>query len=442
LKRQISLKLFVGLVFLLTSLLLVGVYSYLSDELFSRGMNSNEILRMEEALQSYLKETPAAARAQLSFYHGYYISSHWDQMPDTFRRDYAIGPPDRRFMIAHEVGADETDGFNLLTVLRHQSDETTYYVARLRRHVPDMPALAADNTDSGPILIAVGVAVAALLAGVLLLLTRWVAKPMKDLETWTRSLGPENLEQTPPDFLYPELNRMAELVRSSLSSVREGLARERKFLRYASHELRTPIAVIRNNIELFPKIDTLAEPQRSNQQRQIMARIDRAGLNMQHLTETLLWLSRDNVENMKLKKIALDALIHHLVDELTYLLKRKDVELKVETAPCLIDLPDIPTQIVLRNLIRNAFQHTEEGQILISQQGPVITVVNPQLKGDGEQDNLGFGFGLQLISQLSEKLGWHYQVESQLSTYKTTISLLRRVEKTDSDLISKRHPND
>jgi signal transduction histidine kinase len=423
LKRQLSLKLFVGLVFLLTSLVLVGVYSYLSNNLFSRGMNSNEILHMEEALQSYLEEIPESEREFLTSYRGYFISSTWQQMPDNFRKAYSLGPPDRRFSIVHEVGGDEKHGFNLLFVLRHQSEEVTYYIGSLRSLVPDMSSFAVDSADSGPILIAVGVGVAALLAGILLLLARLVARPVRHLEAWTRSLGPENLEQPPPDFLYPELNRMAELVRDSLSSVRDSLDRERKFLRYASHELRTPIAVIRNNIELFPKIDKLAEPRRSDQQRHIMARIDRAGLNMQHLTETLLWLSRDNVEGLKLKRIDLDELIRHLIAELTYLLERKDVELKVETEPCQIDLPDIPTQIVLRNLIRNAFQHTEAGQILITQQGPVITVDNPQLKQKGEQDNLGFGFGLQLIAQLTERLGWRYQVESQGLTYKAIISL-------------------
>lgn len=432
-KRQISLKLFVGLVFLLTFLVLVGGYSYLSDDLFNRGMNSNEILRMEEALQSYLQEVSEPKRDRLTSYHGYLISSSWQQMPDNFRQAYKLGPPDRRFSIAHEMDGDKKHGLILLFVLRHQSDEATYFVGRRRTSTPDMSPFAMNSADSRPILIAVGVGVAALLAGVLLLLARLVAKPVRALEAWTRSLGPDNLEQPPPDFYYPELNRMAELVRDSLSSVRDGLDREQKFLGYASHELRTPIAVIRNNIELFPKIDQLAEPTRSKQQRQIMGRIDRAGLNMQHLTETLLWLSRDNIESLKTKQIALDGLLRHQIDESSYLLERKDVELQVETDPCLIDLPGVPTEIVLRNLVRNAFQHTEEGQILITQQGPVITVINPHSKEDGEQDSLGFGFGLQLISQLTAKLGWHYQVESQAATYKATITLECRHNWSASD---------
>ena len=57
-KRHVSLKLSVALVFLLTVLVLVVGYSYLSDRLFSQGLNSIEILHMEDAVNSYIQTVP------------------------------------------------------------------------------------------------------------------------------------------------------------------------------------------------------------------------------------------------------------------------------------------------------------------------------------------------------------------------------------------------
>ncbi|MEB3733550.1 hypothetical protein ULF88_04010 [Halopseudomonas pachastrellae] len=59
---------------------------------------------------------------------------------------------------------------------------------------------------------------------------RRVARPVGALGDWARGLNEQNLSQPAPDFSYPELNEFASLVRSSLSSVQQSLARERRFV--------------------------------------------------------------------------------------------------------------------------------------------------------------------------------------------------------------------
>ncbi|QBM17966.1 hypothetical protein MARI_20900 [Marinobacter sp. JH2] len=108
---------------------------------------------------------------------------------------------------------------------------------------------------------------------------------------WTHSLDNDKLSDPVPDFSYPELNEMAELIRNSLSSVQQAVDRERRFLRHASHELRTPISTIRSNIELHRKLTQKRE--KFEDEQNIVDRIDRASLTMKHLTETLLWLNHE-----------------------------------------------------------------------------------------------------------------------------------------------------
>ncbi|THF49995.1 MAG: HAMP domain-containing histidine kinase, partial [Methylophaga nitratireducenticrescens] len=257
--------------------------------------------------------------------------------------------------------------------------------------------------------------VSALIALTLMLITwllmRSISTPVARLNEWTQSLTPETLSQPAPDFLYPELNQMAKLIQNSLSSVQRSLDREHRFLRYTSHELRTPISVIRNNIELQHKVLQQTSSSLNPMQKDIADRIDRASITMQHLTETLLWLSREDNEKLPESVVEIDKLLLEITEEMRYLLRDKTVDLIINTQSYQCSISAVAARIVIGNLIRNAFQHTWEGEVIISQQGPQISIINRQFNADIDviPSELGFGLGLQLTAQLTEKLGWFYQ---------------------------------
>lgn len=156
-------------------------------------------------------------------------------------------------------------------------------------------------------------------------------------------------------------------------------------------------------------------------QDKVIDRIDRASLTMQHLTETLLWLSRESSDQPMTTPLALDTLVSNLVEDLQYLAANKNLEIEVQTSPCTAELPEVPARIVLGNLIRNAFQHTWEGKVSIIQQEHHIAIVNEQLEPLQGTDDLGFGLGLQLTEQLTTKLGWQYNNEVGIKGHHVTI---------------------
>lgn len=423
-KRQpFSLKLFVAVIFLVLSLVMIVGYSFLSFYFFRKGVDSNTAVNMEEAAVSYLKAVPLDQRTFPTQFYGYHLSDTWKSLPVELQLAFDSPPSERqRFKIARE-SSDPNKRPDLLSfIFRYEKDGEVLFVGRRMYRAPKVPTLLGESSqESRRTIIFISVFIVAILAISIYLLFKKISKPVAALEKWTSSLGPENLEQPPPDFSYPELNNMAELVRSSLSSVQESLDREHRFLRYASHELRTPIAIIRNNIELVSKIATLPEPRRSEEYAQLLARIDRASLNMEHLTEILLWLHRDDVDNLPPKSVRFDEMVQQTVDEMRYLLDRKEIRLQVKTTPSTIVCPEIPIQIVVRNLIRNAFQHTSDGVVSIDQQETALIVTNSKPAEEG-QAGPGFGFGLQLLQQMTEKIGWIYCVDSDKTRYKASVS--------------------
>ncbi len=406
-KQQISLRLFVTLAFILLAVVLVTGYSMLSSYYYLLGMRNITASTMEEVARSYVELVPPAERTQFDNFRGYQISEKWNHIPQTIQNVFSAPPAEPGITIKEDrskwFGPPDFTYF----VYRYQDKDESFFVTRHGSIATAPPLIALNVAKSRNILIAISALIAAILGGTLWFLLRRVSKPVASLGQWARSLNSENLSNPPPDFSYPELNDLADLIRTSLSSVQEGLDREHNYLRYASHELRTPIAVIRNNVELQHKIKGIPSPEQAIQQAKTIDRIDRASTNMHHLTETLLWLSKKEVETLPAKELELD---------------RKEIDLKIETSPYTISLPETPAQIILGNLIRNAFQHTWEGCINIQQQGNRVVVTNSQSPASSGQQDLGFGLGLQLTSQLAKRLKWMYVDESIADIHKASIT--------------------
>lgn len=407
-RRRISLKFFITLAFLLMGMMLVLGYSLLSAYYFLRGMDSFMAGNMIHILHSYIQSVPAARRETPNRFSGCLIVQRWCQLPPDIQKAFGQPPDTADVLFKYEKSDWFRPPETLYFLMRHHSpDGDLFIVRRFDRPKASGPAGHNSPQKSLHILAAISVLIALTLGTIIWLLLRRVSQPVAALGRWTRELDSGKLELQPPDFFYPELNDLAELIRTSLLSVRRSLEREHRFLRHASHELRTPISIIRNNVELMEKLLENSGREWDPRQQQVIERIDRASLNMKHLTETLLWLSRDVAEPLPDQPVHPDRMIRRLVGEMRYLLSR-EVALKLVTHSFTIRLPEVPTRIVLGNLIRNAFQHTWEGRVTIRQQGNRVEIVNEQYGNDNSSQDLGFGLGLQLTAQLTAKLGWRY----------------------------------
>ncbi len=420
-KRQISLKLYVALVFLLLMTILVGGYTMLSAHFFILGMDNVTSGTMHEVLKSYVESVPAGQRQQLNTFSGYRIASSWSQLPEEIRTVFEE-PQQANVLLKSRPPKHSEHHRNLHFVMRSALGEEEYFISRTLTHEELNPLIGKQAHQNMEFLLILSVAIAALFILLLWLLLKQVSRPVGRLGNWARQLNQNNLTEPTPDFSYPELNELAALIQNSLSSVQRSLEREQRFLRHSSHELRTPIAVIRNNIELLHKIQKKLATPPDPRQAQVVERIDRASLTMKHLTETLLWLSRESDLPTPRQNCELDRLIKDLISENRYLLKDKPVTLTVATSSWPLETAEVPARIVLGNLIRNAFQHSWDGEICISQQQGRIVISNKIASADNLED-LGFGLGLQLIEQLSAKMEWSFERSVAGGEHRATIEL-------------------
>jgi signal transduction histidine kinase len=183
------------------------------------------------------------------------------------------------------------------------------------------------------------------------------------------------------------------------------MTKEREFLKYASHELRTPISILRTNSAFLDKVS----PNPSSKEREIRDRIQRASLTMKGITEVLLWLGRDEDYPIPYEDVELSEFLSQLVAEQQFLFDGKDVDLALKLESCTQYLPKEALRILLTNLIRNAFQHTDSGTINIIQQENKVVIENPYDEGsflNKDVNEIGFGLGLKLSHKLADRLDW------------------------------------
>ena len=232
--------------------------------------------------------------------------------------------------------------------------------------------------------------------------------PMGKLLDWAGNLDAGGLAKPAPDFGFEEVNHLASLLHGNMKKLSQTLEREQRFLRNASHELRTPIAIIKSNIELLDKIEGAV----TGPVQLPWDRIRRAAHNMNQLVETLLWLGMDEKKPLKPVNVALDSLTNELIRENSYLLEGKDVKVELDLNPSQVRVAPYAARIAIGNLIRNAFQYTALGKVKVAVQGNSVVVINlNQTPEDFDHtgSDYGFGLGLVLVDQITEKSGWQYE---------------------------------
>jgi len=274
----------------------------------------------------------------------------------------------------------------------------------------------------------------ALLAGVALLLVTllmaWVGmtrlvRPLSVLAQDIANLRPERQgQQIVVDRRgSTELEVIAGALNDYLQRNEHFVERERAFISTASHELRTPIAVITGAAEL-----ALEQPGVPDRARHQLQRVRATAGGVEQLIQLLLVLARDPARLVAMSElVALEQLLPEIVENHRYLATGKELQLQLEElAPCRILAPLAVVQAAIGNLLRNAIENSDRGVVRLGvTAGAVLTIEDPghgmspeevaqvyARMAKGERSP-GAGIGLDLIGGLCEHLGWRLQIDSQ-----------------------------
>ena len=264
-------------------------------------------------------------------------------------------------------------------------------------------------------------------------LYRSLRRPMQQLALAMNGLDPEQpSDRLPVDFELIELHDIAVLVNQHLDRVERFVERERSLLDQASHEFRTPIAVIAG------AVDVLMRQQLPASANPPLRRIRATADNLTEIMAALLYLSREPDGQAPTETTHVDALLQVLVADHRHLLEGKLVDYSLDTlAPLWVDAPEAMVRIVIGNLLRNAAENSYEGEIHVQLDRGCLSVrdcgtgfdtvaaarrYSMSLRNSVKLGG-GQGLGLFLTKRICERYGWSLSITSTVS--KGTLVQLR-----------------
>ena len=158
-----------------------------------------------------------------------------------------------------------------------------------------------------------------------------------------------------------ELSRLAEILNSTFARLESAFAQQGRFTADASHELRTPVAVILSQTQM-----TLARDRTPEEYRETLQACQRAAQRMRQLIESLLKLARLDAgqEGIKREPFDLARTTRECLEMVRPLAVERDVQIvaDLEPADCLGDAVGVGQ--VITNLVSNAvYYNREHGEV-------------------------------------------------------------------------------
>lgn len=277
------------------------------------------------------------------------------------------------------------------------------------------------------------------LAGVLvvLYLSAWISyrqsrravSPVIALARTVQTLDPERPDKEAfksPEFTQDvdhEVATLAEALARFAERISAFVERERNFTRDASHELRSPLTVIRIAAEMLLSEQELSSPARTS-----VLRIQRSAKDMEELVEAFLLLARESEQALSRDPVQVNALLRDEMERAVELLGNERIQVNLtEHAQLGVVASERVLSVIFGNLIRNALSYTDEGQVEITVDEDRVRIADSGV-GMPEQEiqqvfkpfyrsadarRGGHGVGLTIVKNLSSRFGWTVDIDSQ-----------------------------
>ena len=250
---------------------------------------------------------------------------------------------------------------------------------------------------------------------------QWLAREVgrwDPVEIDTSALAPDQL----PADAGIETHQLAGALQRMGERIRAFVRRERDFTREASHELRTPLTVIRVASDLMHEDPDL--PERAHRS---LARIQRAGRDMEAVIDAFLILARESDIEPQREDFEVRDVVFEEVEKVRHLLAGKPVELHVaETGTPRLHASSKVLGVMVGNLLANACTFTEHGRIDVRIEPDRVVVQDsgigmspeslqrayePFFRADPTSQSTK-GMGLSIVRRLGERFGWPVSLES------------------------------
>jgi signal transduction histidine kinase len=226
---------------------------------------------------------------------------------------------------------------------------------------------------------------------------------------------------------FIELNKTAISLTQKVKNDYDSL---KSFTGNASHEIQTPLAIIKNKIELLSQSDNLEESQIH-----IIQSLNDATSRLSRLNQSLLLLTR--IENRQFEpsdRIDLSAVVQKSIDNFRELAELKDIKIEKDIKNNItVEMNDSLADILISNIILNAIKHNfpggtiridlNESAFVVSNPGDEPKLKTTELFERFKKESISpesLGLGLSIVKTICDTYGfdvsYHYETGSHVVT--------------------------
>jgi two-component system, OmpR family, sensor histidine kinase MprB len=286
------------------------------------------------------------------------------------------------------------------------------------------PLTELDNELSRLLLILaiVGVVGIALAAALGALVARAALAPIARFTRRTETLaGGLDLSQRLPDSGRDELARLATSFNATLDALERSVESQRNLVADASHELRTPIASLRANIQVLANAERLPPEDQASLRADIVSELD----ELTRLVGDVVELARGAEPKGDLHDVALDEIVRGAVQRAQ---RRSDATFQANLEPTLLRGEAERIDRAVSNLLDNARKWSppekpievdlHDGLLSVRDHGPGFEqadlphVFERFYRADHARKLPGSGLGLAIVRQAAEAHGGHVAAEN------------------------------
>ncbi|MCG8668609.1 MAG: HAMP domain-containing histidine kinase [Pseudomonadales bacterium] len=219
-----------------------------------------------------------------------------------------------------------------------------------------------------------------------------------------------------------EIGELSKGLESYAGRLQEVLEREKAFTRHASHEMRTPIGVIKNSLAV------INIPDISQEKREIsLKRISNACKDLEQLTNVFLMLGRPS-PSITSTAINIHDLIEATLGRINHLIEQQQLTIVIQgdKSKSVLTHHDL-FKVLMTNLILNAIDHGN-GSLNVRYDERQIEVENliPENKAHAPErhNQENHGYGLEIVERIANTLGWQFQCQNQASLFSAKVTFI------------------
>ncbi|WP_215144292.1 HAMP domain-containing sensor histidine kinase [Exiguobacterium qingdaonense] len=258
--------------------------------------------------------------------------------------------------------------------------------------------------------------------GVTFWMSRRLTHPLVELKQATASIMEGRHDIRLPNVTDDEIGDLTVTIGQMNASLEQKEALQKSFISGVTHDVRTPLAIVRNEAEML-ELGVVNDTEIEATGKSITEEVDR----IDRLVNQMLEYSKLSSATipLEMESLQLDDLIRRLTSRMSEWFRQKDVTLDLQLEPVTIQADRLAMERVLSNFLRNAYEASpREGRITIRLTSNRLEVIDegkgidPAIQHSiwdmyvkGDRSN-GHGLGLAITKLLLEAQGLSYGVDS------------------------------